>query len=914
MGGILGWIGLGAAPSLQFDSLQRRGPDDCGAKMLRSRNGRVVAVLGSTRPATCDASSADHRLASHPTEPIAVVCEGWVYNLPDLRAATGRAGAEFCRGTEAEVILQGYGLWGDAVVEKLQGAFTLAVWDGRKDGRLLLARDPFGQKPLYFREEAGRSLRFSSVLRAMLNAEGRREIDTESLAHYLDRGCAPLGQSLLRGYRKVRAGWLLLWEGGRLRERRYWDPVTARVPVKGLSRREAAEQFRKRLDDAVWPRLVSDEPVGLFLSGNGLGSAALLASASRFAPDGVRTFAACFGAVGVDEGERMRQMALSIGSTHRAILINPRGGRLLPFLASRMDEPVADASALVTYLICRRAHEEVRALLSDDGAPELLRGDSRHTPWNPRKRDIRTWLISGVLARVNSMAGAASIGMHTPFLDPLLVEWLLGSPRRLRASCLRGAVREFRAALDRGRPAKSPASPTDDWFRCEWRTLAQDVLLDRGAKQREWWDASRVSRILAEHLSGERSHGARLYQLVILELWARSILDRGGTEAIPTNVDDCARELPTDRPVRKVAVLAPAGIGDTMRLTPSLRDLAASDPCVSVTVYVAANRGSDEVMAGIPPADRHVPIDFEHKGVRRLVELVRDIRRASPDQVVSTWISTLAGLAGFLTGVRRRGGWVPQWSWAMRLGGLFWRHRVPYDPPRKDVGRYDVSAFARLLGTEPLRSTAMTFAPPIWRERALRDALDRMTEMPRPIFAVSAVAREHVRQRQYPIERMASVLTELLRHGTVRSVVLLGDEASKRALRPLAEAVNGHALNLSGALTLSATAAIMKECDAALVVDGALLHVALASDLPTVAVYGPTEIFSPDPGDGNGRYRVISAFDRCRCMCLPHRGIRVRAECCEQAQCLRTIPPSRVVDAVAEVLGAVALPAESLRV
>ena len=828
---------------------------------------------------------------AHTEQPIAIVHDGEAYNFGELRAELERVGEKFFSRTDTEVILRGYLLWGDSIVQRLRGMFAFAIWDGRGDGRLLLARDRFGQKPLYFHEEREDGLRFSSELKAMLNRNDPREIDPESLEYYLDHGCSPSDRCMLRGYRKVRPGHLLVWEGGHLRQRRYRSFAGADNSAKRMSEKETAEELRTKLGDAVKVQFLSDVPVGSLLSGD-LHSAAMLACMSRLTLDPIRTYTACFGAAGLDESERARRTALSIGSRHRAIMINPRAGRLLPFIASHMDEPIADPSAIAIYLVCRLAREEVKVVLSGTGS----------------KMDPRTCLAEAVLAKVDRMSMAASVETRAPFLDPVLAEWIMNLPTRSRTSCLRSNVilregmRDCWSARGRKRSKQISAPPIDEWFRCEWRTLAQDVLLDAGTRQRGWWDETCVRRMLEEHLSGKHSHGERLYQLVILELWARSILDRGEAEPIPTGVDDCARELPTDKPVRKVAVIAPAGIGDTMRLTPSLVQLGASDPHVSVTVYVAADRGSDQVMAGMAPVDRHVQIDFDRKGMGKLVQLVCDIRGTSPDQVVSTWVSTLAGLAGFLTRVRQRSGWVPQWSAAMRLGRLFWPDWLPYDPPRKDVGRYDVSAFARLLGIEPLRRMAMKFAPPIWKEKALRDALTRIAGMSRPILAVSTAARERVRQRQYPIDETASVLTGLLRDGIVDSLVLLGDKASKPILEPLAEAVGSHGLDLGGELSISATAAVMRECDAALVVDGALLHVALASELPVVVLYGPTEIFSSDPRGEKGRYKVISAFDRCRCTCLPHRGIKARDECLERAQCLAAIPPARVVEAVAAML------------
>ena len=848
MTGIQGWTGFRE----QTPILQR---------LCVSQSGRVVATLGDADPETCDDPAGKCTSPTHTAESPAITYEGTLYNRHELQSELAAAGAGPFGSSDAEIILAGYRAWGDAVVERLRGIFAFALWDGRGEGRLLLARDPYGRKPLYLCADAGQGLRFASTLKAMLNPDEPREVDTEAMRYYLDHGHPPVAQCLLRNCRKLRPGYLLIWEKGRLSEQPYRH-------ASSVAAEETAAESGERFADALQARLRGDEPRGVLLSA-GMGAAAVLAYAARQASGPLHSYAACLGSRALDEHEWARRSALAIGCNHHGLMVSPRAGRLLPVVASRMDEPLADPAALTDYLILRRARRDVSLLFAGTGMDE--------GPATAR------------LTQLDRMSAFASLEVHSPLAG-------------------------YR--LDAGTIGRLPVEPSGqsrfaavgEWLRSEWRTLAQDVLLDTRTMQRSWWNGREVKRMLEEHLSGRRSHGRRLYQLIILELWARSLLDGDPAAPIPPCVDDCARELPTDRPVRKVAVLAPAGIGDTMRLTPALRQLGASRPEVSVTLYVTRGRGSDEVMAGMAPVDSHVMIDFGSKGIGKLFKLSKHIRRTAPDRLVSTWVSTIAGLAGLISGVERRSGWVPQWSSAMRLGGLFWRDKVPYDPPQKDVGRYDILSFARLLGINPLQTLAMKFAPPIWEEKALQHARSRTANMRRPILAVSAAARAHVPQRQYPIDQMARALATLLRTGEVNSVVLVGDEAAKPTIKPLAEVVGPEGLDLTGELSVSATAAVIKECDAALVLDGALLHIVLASDLPVVALYGPTEIFSSDPRWGKGRYEVLSAFDRCRCTCLPHRGICVRDECREQAQCLKAIPPSRIVDAVTEVLQGAVLP------
>lgn len=978
MCGILGWVGTGkAAISLPLPVLRHRGPDDQGQETYQSQSRKVSAVLGSTRLSIIDLSAAGHMPMAYPGEPLAVVFNGEIYNFADLRRELEQRGERFFSKTDTEVILRGYRVWGDDVVSRLQGMFAFALWDGRGDGRLLLARDRFGKKPLYLREEA-QGLWFASELKAMTAGAGRREMDPDSLAYFLDRGYPPSDSCMLRGYRKVLPGHLFIWERGGLREQRYWDLPGADPAAAGISREEAAAEMRARLGEAVQKRLVADVPIGLLLSG-GVDSTSILALMSRYFTEAIKTYTACFGATNLDESEKARRTALLMGSNHHAILINPRSGVLLPFIASQMDEPIADPSAIATYLICRRAREEVTVLLTGDGSDELLLGYPRYrlhaasqiisrwpralrqavsgalapgsllerafsAPADPLQRDrywldhgrrrlgafttaprlstaeavsrvleddIQTWLVEDILMKVDKMSMAASVEIRVPFLDQELAEWMLRLPVAARMSWGRGKKILYDAMRDLV-PAhiswsrKQPFHlPVNDWLRSEWRLLAQDVLLDRTTRQRGWTDDREVTRLLEEHLSGQALHGRRLYQLLILELWARALLDKGEAEPLPAHLEDCARELHPARPLRRVSVIAPAGIGDTMRLTPVLKQLGAADPNVSVTLYLDRGRGSDEAMAGIAPVDRQVPLDFHGKLTGRIIPLLKDIRRNSPDCLVSTWFSQLAGLVGLFSGVSRRIGYVPGWSPFWRAQRFLWWDYVEYNPSGKDIAVYDTQAFSRALGLEA--GLAPIFAAPIWVEKALQEARGQLAALERPILAVNAVAQLSIKQREYPLDLMAGVLEELLAQRVVNSVLLLGDNYSRAAHGPLRQILGSRGLDLSGELSLTATAALIRECDAMLTVDGGLFHVALASRLPIVALFGPTDVYSRDPRDIPGRYLPISAYDRCQCLYQSQRGIRVQAPCREQAACLAAIPPSRIAAAVAALLGPAAL-------
>jgi asparagine synthase (glutamine-hydrolysing) len=978
MCGILGWIGSGdRVPELHWDLLRHRGPDDNGVETFRSRTGAASAVFAATRLAVIDLSHAGHMPMVLPDAPLAIVYNGEIYNFRALRSELTGLGERFFSATDTEVILRGYRVWGDAVVRKLRGMFAFAIWDGREEGRVLIARDRFGKKPLYYRLAENNALWFSSELKAILSPDAKREIDPEGLAYYMDRGYPPSDACLIRGFRKVKPGHTLVWSNGRISEERYWTPPDLDEGMRDRPEKEIIHEFRERLEEAVRIRLVADVPVGALLSG-GIDSGTITHFMSQSSKEHLRTYTACFGATMVDESENARQMALHLGSVHRSIMINPRSGRLLPFIASHMDEPIADPSAIATYLICRRARREVTVLLTGDGSDELLLGYPRYqlhalaqmiagrprilrktigrlfplwsipekalsAPGDPLTRDrywldheknrtnafgkasrryspaeairtvlnddIASWLPEEVLTKLDKMAMATSVETRSPFLDGELADWVIGLPVWRRMSftqgktILRKAMKGVLPLNVSRRPKQAFLLPIDEWLRSEWRTLLEDVLYDERTRQRGWFDPAATDLLVREHLAGRASHGRRLYQLLVLELWARSILDRGEAESIPSDIEDCSREIPFDKPIRKIAVIAPAGIGDTMRLTPALRRLKERDPYVSVALYVNDARQSDEAMSGLPPVDRQVQIAFSRRGIGKLYRLTRDIRKNRTDVLVSTWISHLAGPAGFLSGVHLRSGLLPEWSRIIKFTGRLWVDQIPYNPPQSNVGFYDMKQFARLLGIDGIEDGCMSFSEPIWPEKRLREAMASIRELPRPILAVSAGAAAYILQREYPLAKMARVVETLLAESVVNSVILLGDRNARTRLRDLSAAVGGRGLDLCGELTVSSSAKVMSLCDAALVVDGGLLHIALSTDIPVVALYGPTEIFTDDPrGGGNGRYKCLSAFDRCNCLCLNHRGIKIREECRHESRCLDGIDPRQIVGAVEELL------------
>jgi asparagine synthase (glutamine-hydrolysing) len=251
--------------------------------------------------------------------------------------------------------------------------FAIALWDKRRQ-RLLLARDRFGIKPLYYRHAAG-GLAFASELKAMLEQPGfSREIDPRAVAAYLAFNSIPAPLTIFREARKLPPGYLLAWEGGGVALRRYARPgPPSAEEVRSGSAAELTAELREVLEDSVRAHLVADVPVGVLLSG-GVDSGGLAALASRHVDEPLRTFSIGFEEEGFNELSRARLVAERYGTDHHELVLRPDAVELLPKLVEAFDEPFGDSSALPTYLVSELAVGEVKVALSGEGGDELFGG------------------------------------------------------------------------------------------------------------------------------------------------------------------------------------------------------------------------------------------------------------------------------------------------------------------------------------------------------------------------------------------------------------------------------------------------------------------------------------------------------------------------------------------------------------
>lgn len=355
-------------------SLRHRGPDDHGVWM----NDTGVA-LGHTRLSILDLSAAGHQPMTSPNGRFTIVFNGEIYNFGELRAKLAEAGHSFSGSGDTEVILHAFSEWGAAAVDRFIGMFTIALWD-EQEQELQLVRDRLGVKPLYYGWD-GRVLCFGSELKALrAYTHWRPEIDRQALGEFLQYGYIAADRSIYRGIHKLKPGHrLTLTVGGQPLVERYWSPLE--TPAQRLTGTDAdlEAELESLLVDAFRHRMVSDVPVGVYLSG-GVDSSLVTSLLARHHSQQIRTFTIGFSQDSHNEARWAKAVAEHCGSLHtehilevdEALGIARDWGRLF-------DEPFGDSSGIPTLLVSRLASREVKVVLSADGGDELFSGYNVYT-------------------------------------------------------------------------------------------------------------------------------------------------------------------------------------------------------------------------------------------------------------------------------------------------------------------------------------------------------------------------------------------------------------------------------------------------------------------------------------------------------------------------------------------------------
>jgi asparagine synthase (glutamine-hydrolysing) len=345
-----------------------RGPDSSGF-----HDGEGV-VLGVRRLAIIDVAHGDQPIANEDGS-VVVVLNGEIYNFRTLRKELEARGHRFATDADTEVIVHLYEEHGRRLVEHLRGMFAFALWDAR-ERRLLLARDRVGKKPLYYWHDPAGGLGFASELAALL--EDRRiprRLDPRAIDAYLTLLYVPHPLSAIAGVRKLPPASTLVWQDGRVEIEPYWRLEYG--PKEPGSPTEITERIRAHLREAVSLRLVSERPLGAFLSG-GVDSTAVVATMAELSSQPVKTFAIGFGSDRFNELPHARRVAELFGTDHAEHVVEPDALAVLPKLITHYGDPFADSSAIPSYYVAEMASREVTVALNGDGGDESFAGYNRY--------------------------------------------------------------------------------------------------------------------------------------------------------------------------------------------------------------------------------------------------------------------------------------------------------------------------------------------------------------------------------------------------------------------------------------------------------------------------------------------------------------------------------------------------------
>lgn len=603
------------------DVLTHRGPDGDGYLELPG------VALGHRRLSIIDLAGGAQPI-SNEDESVWVILNGEIYNYQSLRDQLQAAGHQFRTQSDTEVLVHLYEDRGVGMFERLRGMFALAIWDdGRR--RLVLARDRLGKKPLvYWHNQDG--LHFASEIKALLvDRDFPRDLDEIALDRYLAYQYVPHPHTIFRAARKLPPAHFAVFENGSLTIDRYWKPDFSVESTR--TERQFIDALRQTLTEATRLRMISDVPLGAFLSG-GIDSTIVVGLMSRLANAPVKTFSIGFPVPQFDERAYARQAAAHLGTDHQEFVVEPKALEIVEKLAWHYDEPFADSSAVPTYYVSKLTRASVTVALSGDGGDELFGGYPRyqaariggwfdrlprpirrmattavwqrlpapahqkshlrrfkkllaHLDRQPQDRyrqfvsifddtlrhrlyaqgfadqlegspaadwidrcyldapqrdfltqtmyvDLVSYLPCDLLFKVDIASMANSLECRGPFLDHEVVRLAGEMPVSLKLRgrttkhILKRAFAEFLPGKLRTRAKMGFGVPIDLWLRRDLVELVRNLVLGNRLRERGWFDASIVAAMVEDHVACRWDHSARLWSLLMLELWARNYLDR----------------------------------------------------------------------------------------------------------------------------------------------------------------------------------------------------------------------------------------------------------------------------------------------------------------------------------------------------------------------------------------------------
>jgi asparagine synthase (glutamine-hydrolysing) len=422
MCGIAGFISKTERPAAEsramLDRMCRiithRGPNEQGM-MTAGR-----AALGMRRLSIIDLKTGQQPIYNEDGN-LAVVFNGEIYNFQELKIELEKLGHKFKTHSDTETIVHSYEEYGADCVNHLRGMFAFAIWDQAKQA-LFIARDRVGKKPLYYFVSNEGDLVFGSELKVLLeHGSLRPEVDTAALDAYMTFGYVPEEFCILKGVKKLLPGHFLTFAEGKVSTKQFWDFDYSETLIK--SEDEYVETLREKIKDAVKVRLISEVPLGAFLSG-GVDSSTIVGFMSQLLGQPVKTFSIGFEEDSFSELKYARIAAKHFSTEHHEFIVTPDMCDVADELVWHFDEPFADSSALPTYMVSKLAREHVTVALSGDGGDELFAGYTRYV--TDRKRSgfakLPAAVRSGVLQPVSEMLPSGAFGknyLYNVSLDPI---------------------------------------------------------------------------------------------------------------------------------------------------------------------------------------------------------------------------------------------------------------------------------------------------------------------------------------------------------------------------------------------------------------------------------------------------------------------------------------------------------------
>ncbi|MBI5788577.1 MAG: asparagine synthase (glutamine-hydrolyzing) [Candidatus Schekmanbacteria bacterium] len=601
-------------------TLAHRGPDDDGFYVASAIG------LGHRRLSIIDLGGG-HQPLSNEDQSIWVVFNGEIYNFLDLRNELLSQGHSFRTHSDTEVIAHLYEAYGADLLPKLRGMFAFAVWDSRRRS-LLLARDRVGKKPLYYTRQ-GQCLIFASEIKAILKHPAvYAHVNLPAIYNYLNYQYVPSPQTAFAGIYKLPPASYLQIDRNSQRIERYWQLNFA--PKLNLSEADCCTRLRELLEEAVKIRLMSEVPLGAFLSG-GIDSSVIVGLMSKLNSQPVKTFSIGFLEQEYNETGYAQIVAKHFHTDHQELTVKPQALEILPKLIWHYNEPFADPSALPTFYVCQMSRRYVTVALCGDGGDEGFAGYERYlmhkwaaiyqklpdrlrrsvfaalsrklahtfpaqaffgrlhnffqrlslpaaelhnqlmsvfTPasrqdlytqdllaagcgdylpdlfaqtgdWDNLDRvlwvDIHSYLPDDLLVKADVASMANSLEVRSPFLDHKVLEFAAGLPSHYKIKgltqlkyILRRAFADFLPPPILGRKKMGFSVPLASWFRGELKGYVYEVLFSAQSRCRGYFQPHALEKLLVEHTSGKFDHSFKLWNLLMLELWQRTFIDRRG--------------------------------------------------------------------------------------------------------------------------------------------------------------------------------------------------------------------------------------------------------------------------------------------------------------------------------------------------------------------------------------------------